>query len=102
MGGPGGTEPHTAKLRARFEALNATKRKAAVRAARAELEGGATRAAAWNTAMAEVAPVPAKAAPKARAAPKPVPAFRGKAVKEGDALGTRTALPAWCDGCKAA
>ena len=51
-----GAEPHTARLRERFEALSATKRKAAVKAARTALEGGATKAGAWNTAMDEIAP----------------------------------------------
>ncbi|HEX4399670.1 MAG TPA: hypothetical protein VH136_18670 [Trebonia sp.] len=74
-----GEEPHTATLRTRFEALGVGKRKAAVKAARLALEGGATRAAAWNAAMDEVAPKEA-AAPKAPAKPKAEQKFRGVAI----------------------
>ncbi len=140
----GAEEPHTAKLRERFEALSATKQKAAIKLVRAKVGEGATRAGAWNAAMAEVAPLPVKppAAPKA---PKPEAKFKGatvkgyslrwphggydllvadvkpadggpawivrcnvhgttkpvKAAKDGDALGTKAALPSWCAGCKA-
>jgi hypothetical protein len=77
-----GEEPHTAALRTRFEALSQTKRKAVIRAARAALAAGGTRAAAWNTAMAEVAPPAAKPKAEAKAPAQPrIPAkFKGVAV----------------------